>query len=127
MAMTTARAVIDGYAQLRQQVADMLHLARSGEWDVLIEQQTRYLQLAARLRQLDREASLEPADIECKAELLEAILGDDLAIRERLLARQSELGQLMDTGRRQRELHRSYGRQATAVIDASDKFGSSTP
>lgn len=127
MAMSTVRAVLDGYAQLRQQVALMLELARAGEWDALIERQSGYLQLADRLRQLDKEAELNQAEVQLKADLLEAILADDLAIREQLLARRSELGQLMGASRRQRDLHRSYGKQAVSVVEASDKFGPETP
>ncbi|MCE8031222.1 flagellar protein FliT [Halomonas daqingensis] len=127
MAMSTARAVLDGYSQLRRQVAIMLELARAGEWDALIERQSGYLQLADRLRQLDKEAEFNQAEVQLKADLLEAILADDLAIREQLLARRSELGQLMGASRRQRDLHRSYGKQAASVVEASDKFGSETP
>lgn len=127
MAMSPTCAVLDGYVRLRQQVAVMLELARSGEWDALIERQSDYLQLADRLRQLDKEAVLDPQGLQRKAELLEAILADDLAIREQLMARRSELGHLMDTSRRQRDLHRSYGKQAASVVDASDKFGPGTP
>jgi flagellar protein FliT len=125
--MSTARAVLDGYAQLRQQVAIMLELARAGEWDTLIERQSGYLQLADRLRKLDKEAELNQAEVQLKADLLEAILADDLAIREQLLERRSELGQLMGASRRQRDLHRSYGKQASSVVEASDKFGPETP
>jgi len=125
--MSTARAVLDGYSQLRRQVAIMLELARAGEWDTLIERQSGYLQLADRLRQLDKEAELNQAEVQLKADLLEAILADDLAIREQLLARRSELGQLMGASRRQRDLHRSYGKQAVSVVEASDKFGPETP
>ncbi|WP_232090268.1 flagellar protein FliT [Billgrantia diversa] len=105
----------------------MLELARAGEWDALIERQSGYLQLADHLRQLDKEAVLDDDGKQCKAALLEAILADDLEIREQLMARRSELGQLMDTSRRQRDLHRSYGKQAASVVDASDKFGPGTP
>ncbi len=125
--MSTARAVLDGYAQLRRQVAIMLELARAGEWDTLIERQSGYLQLADRLRQLDKEAELNQAEVQLKADLLEAILADDLAIREQLLARRNELGQLMGASRRQRDLHRSYGKQAASFVEASDKFGPETP
>lgn len=127
MAMSPPRAVLDGYVRLRQQVAVMLELARAGEWDALIERQSGYLQLADRLRQLDKEAVLDDEGKQRKAELLEAILADDLEIREQLMARRSELGHLMDTSRRQRDLHRSYGKQAASVIEASDKFGPGTP
>ncbi|WP_234275413.1 flagellar protein FliT [Billgrantia zhangzhouensis] len=124
--MSTARALLDGYAQLRQQVAIMLELARAGEWDALIERQSDYLQLVDRLRHLDREAVLDDEERRCKADLLEAILNDDLEIREQLMARRSELGHLMDTSRRQRDLHRSYGKQAASVVDAADKFSPGT-
>ncbi|WP_444677490.1 flagellar protein FliT [Halomonas sp. E19] len=127
MAMSTAGVVLDGYRRLREQVAAMLVLAETGDWDALIEQQADYLQLVDRLRQLDVEVTLGDDDMVRKAELLEAILTDDLAIREQLMARRSELGRLMDSGRRQRDLHRSYGKQAAVVVDASDKFGTGTP
>ena len=107
MAMSTARAVLDGYSQLRRQVALMLELARAGEWDALIERQSGYLQLADRLRQLDKEAELNQAEVQLKADLLEAILADDLAIRGQLLARRREPGQVMGASRRKRAPHRS--------------------
>ncbi|MDX5376344.1 MAG: flagellar protein FliT [Halomonas sp.] len=124
--MSTTRAVLDGYTRLRRQVAVMLELARAGEWDALIERQSGYLQLVDRIQQLDKETVLDHESQQSKAELLEAILADDLAIREHLMARRSELGQLMDTSRRQRDLHRSYGKQAASLVDASDKFGPGT-
>ncbi|WP_240549156.1 flagellar protein FliT [Billgrantia antri] len=124
--MSTTRAVLDGYTRLRRQVAVMLELARAGEWDALIERQSGYLQLVDRIQQLDKETVLDRESQQSKAELLEAILADDLAIREHLMARRSELGQLMDTSRRQRDLHRSYGKQAASLVDASDKFGPGT-
>ncbi len=123
MATTTERAVLEGYTQLRQQVAIMLELARAGEWGELIERQSGYLQLADRLQQLDREVQLDIEGAQRKAELLEAILADDLAIREQLMVRRDELGQLMDSSRRQRDLHRSYGKQASSVVSGSDDFG----
>ncbi|MCE8034506.1 MAG: flagellar protein FliT [Halomonas sp.] len=124
--MSSSRALLDGYVRLRQQVAIMLELARAGEWDALIERQSDYLQLVDRIRHLDQEAVLDDEQKRCKADLLEAILDDDLAIREQLMARRSELGHLMDTSRRQRDLHRSYGKQAASVFDAADKFGPET-
>lgn len=118
-----SEAVIAGYVRLQKQVSVMLGLARSGEWEALIEQQADYLQLAERLRRLDAEIPLNPSDAARKAELLESILADDLAIREQLMARREELGHLMDSSRRQRDLHRSYGRQASSVASPSDDFG----
>ncbi|WP_181872711.1 flagellar protein FliT [Billgrantia montanilacus] len=130
MAMNNAggpEAVIAGYVELQKQVAAMLELVHGGEWETLIERQADYLQLAERLRRLDAEVPLADADAARKAELLESILVDDLSIREQLMARRDELGQLLDSSRRQRDLHRSYGRQASSVASPSDHFGQGIP
>lgn len=123
MGMSSAAGVLAGYARLRELVAAMLALTEAGDWEALIARQAAYLQLVDRLRQLDEDVVLDREGMACKAELLEAILADDLAIREQLMARRSELARLMDSGRRQRDLHRSYGKQAAVVVNASDKFG----
>lgn len=114
MLAMTASELLNGYVELRQQVAIMLELARTGEWEALIERQPGYLQLVDRLRRLDAGADLDHDTAERKAELLETILADDLAIRERLMERRSELSQMMGSSRRQRDLHRSYGKQAVS-------------
>ncbi len=123
MGMSSAAGLLAGYARLREQVAAMLALTEAGDWEALIARQAAYLQLVDRLRQLDGEVILDREGMACKAELLEAILADDLAIREQLMARRSELARLMDSGRRQRDLHRSYGKQAAVVVNATDTFG----
>ena len=125
--VTPASAVLEGYAELRQQVAIMRELARAGEWDALVERQSTYLELGDRIRRLDAQAELDQQAAQHKAELLEAILTDDLAIRERLLARRQELGQLMESSRRQRDLNRSYGKQADAVVDRGNPQTPETP
>src|SRR5690554_3545944 len=112
MGATPASTVLEGYAQLRRQIAIMLELARAAEWDALLERQSGYLELGDRVRLLDGQGELDQQAAQRKAELLEAILTDDLAIRELLLARREELGQLMESSRRQRALNRSYGKQA---------------
>ncbi|PMR77689.1 flagellar protein FliT [Billgrantia endophytica] len=119
--------VIVGYVQLQELVSGMLELARAGDWEALIERQADYLQLAERLRRLDAEQPLGEADASRKAELLESILADDLAIREYLLVRRNELGQLMDSSRRQRDLHRSYGKQASSTNAAGNHYDQGTP
>ena len=120
MGVTPAGAVLAGYAELRRQVAIMRELAQAGEWDDLVKRQSTYLELGDRIRRLDAQAGLDQQAAQRKAELLEAILTDDLAIRERLLARRQELGQLMESSRRQRDLNRSYGKQADSVADSGN-------
>ncbi len=118
--VTPASAVLEGYVELRQQVAIMRELARAGEWDALVERQSTYLELGDRIRRLDAQAELDQQAAQRKAELLEAILTDDLAIREQLLARRQELGQLIESSRRQRDLNRSYGKQAITAVNSDN-------
>ncbi|TFH86691.1 flagellar protein FliT [Billgrantia azerbaijanica] len=114
--------VIAGYRQLRAQVADMRDLAEKADWALLIDRQQDYLQQMERVKALDAACPLVGDAAVRKAELLEAILADDLALRERLMARREELGQLIDHSRRQRDLQRTYGRQGGSVVDASTHF-----
>ncbi|WP_240454161.1 flagellar protein FliT [Halomonas sp. NO4] len=120
-------AVIAGYRRLRVQVAEMLALTEAEDWDTLIERQHAYLTQVERLKALDADCELDAGDATRKAELLEAILADDLVIRDRLMARRDELGQLLDRSRRQRDLQRTYGRQGSAVRHGADTTGKGSP
>ncbi|NLC22116.1 MAG: hypothetical protein GX771_09450, partial [Halomonadaceae bacterium] len=57
--VTSAGAVLEGYAELRRQVAIMRELAHAGEWDALVERQSTYLELGDRIRRLDAQAELD--------------------------------------------------------------------
>ncbi|WP_245682213.1 flagellar protein FliT [Billgrantia gudaonensis] len=117
-------AVIAGYRRLRSLAAEMLALANEADWDALIERQQGYLEQMDRLKALDAACELPAGHAAIKAELLEAILADDLVIRRQLMARRDELGLLIDRSRRQRDLQRTYGRQGTSP---GDGFGQGSP
>lgn len=117
-------AVIAGYRRLRDLVAEMRGLADAADWESLIAQQQAYLEQAERLRALDAAWPLTGEAAARKAELLETILANDLVIRERLMARREELGQLIERSRRQRDLQRTYGRQGASVADVTEAFDS---
>ncbi|MGM0703517.1 MAG: flagellar protein FliT [Pseudomonadota bacterium] len=114
-------AVIGAYRRLRSLVAEMLALAAEADWGELIERQQSYLEQVDRIKALDAASELPAGHAAHKAELLEAILADDLAIRRHLVARRDELGQLIDSSRRQRDLQRTYGRQGASLGDGFDQ------
>lgn len=115
--------VIAGYEQLQTHVAGMRELAQAADWAALIAQQQRYLALVDRLKALDADVMLDGGAAARKAELLAVVLADDRAIREHLVARRDELGQLIGASRRQRDLNRSYGRQGGAVVGINERPG----
>lgn len=135
MTMATAggqQSVIEAYERLRQQAARMRELAQAGDWDALLDSQADYLRQVDRLRRLDVDVALDVDGMTRKGELLEAILDDDLQVRQQLMARRDELGELLTASRRQRQMHRAYGRQAASAlehggVDPSDPAGKREP
>ncbi|WP_445001201.1 flagellar protein FliT [Halomonas mongoliensis] len=101
-------------------------MARSGEWEALVEQESRYLVQVERIRRMDAQQSLSGERAAHKATLLEQILEQDMEIRQCLVARRDELGRLIGNSRRQQSLNRAYGAQQGA-IDASYRFGKKGP
>ncbi|WP_460428068.1 flagellar protein FliT [Azotobacter armeniacus] len=86
----------------------MLELARRGDWAALLQKKSCGLIDAEKLRQLEVRASLDRREQLRKVELLEQILALDAEIRTHLLTRRDELGRLILSSRRQRELNRTY-------------------
>ncbi|MDR5893327.1 flagellar protein FliT [Halomonas mongoliensis] len=116
--------LLAAYATLRETSARMLTLARFGEWEALVEQESRYLVQVERIRRMDAQQSLRGERAARKAALLEQILEQDMEIRQCLVARRDELGRLIGNSRRQQSLDRAYGaQQGTLPIDASRRFG----
>jgi len=102
------QTLIDTYAALLDSVMHMHQLADNGQWAELIEQRTHYVMLVEKLRELDASVTLDASAQQYKAELLEAILEQDVEIRQQLIARRDELGRLINVSQRQRNLHRAY-------------------
>lgn len=118
---STPQALIEAYEGLLVHVTQMHELASAEQWVELIEQRTYYVKRVETLRELDSTVILDgPAKLR-KAELLERILGFDVEIRRRLVARRDELGKLIGVSQRQRDLHRAYApQQGVAEAHHSD-------
>lgn len=105
------QTLIDTYTALLDSVMYMHELADNDQWAELIDQRTHYVLLVEKLRELDTSVTLGPSAQQRKAELLEAILEQDVEIRRQLIARRDELGRLINVSQRQRSLHRAYAPQ----------------
>ncbi|ATJ84640.1 flagellar protein FliT [Halomonas beimenensis] len=116
-----AAEIIAGYEALLAISEAMLAAARDADWPTLVEQETDYVRRVERLSRLDAEHPLDEHRQRRKAELLERILDNDLEVRQRLIRRRDELGELIGTSRRQRDLQRAYG--SGRVLAAEARFG----
>ncbi|SDN37727.1 flagellar protein FliT [Vreelandella arcis] len=105
------QTLIDTYTALLDSVTYMHQLADNEQWAELIDQRTHYVLLVEKLRELDTSVTLDSSAQQHKAELLEAILEQDVEIRRQLIARRDELGRLINVTQRQRSLHRAYAPQ----------------
>lgn len=121
------QALIDTYAALLDSVMHMRQLADNDQWADLIEQRTHYVLLVDKLRQMDTTVTLAPSAQQQKADLLEAILEQDVEIRRQLMARRDELGRLISVSQRQRSLHRAYApQQARGTVGDDDQASRSS-
>ncbi|MFG6176452.1 flagellar protein FliT [Halomonas sp. THAF12] len=116
-------AVIAGYQALLARSERMLALAREADWSALVDQEADYVQQVERIAELDARHALEREAQNRKAELLERILENDLEVRRHLMQRRDELGELIGTSRRQRDLQRAYGNAGAQVFKAASRFG----
>ncbi|WP_170919523.1 flagellar protein FliT [Halomonas sp. BC2] len=103
--------VTAAYEALLSQAKAMLGAAREDEWERVLELEQDYRRQAAHIRRLDEEALTEPALIQHKLQLVEALIEHDREIRQRADARRDELAELMRVTRQQGKLHRAYGGQ----------------
>nr|WP_240457663.1 flagellar protein FliT [Halomonas socia] len=115
--------VLKRYEALRVQTDGMLELARAEAWSELIQQQARYVVEVERLSRLEQGLDFDAGNRQRKALLLEAILESDHEVRERLLVRRDELGALIGTSQRKRDLSRAYRTASGSnVVDAEYVF-----
>jgi len=114
---TRQLALLEKYKTLLSRTQRMLALARDADWAALIDQESHYVVQVEQLIQLDAELQLDTDGRDRKARLLEQILENDLEIRQHLMERREELGNLIGATQRQRNLRRTYGvvEQATAT------------
>lgn len=120
--------VLKCYESLRVQADAMLEMARAEAWNELIQQQASYVVEVERLSRMERGLVFDDANRERKTALLEAILERDREVRERLVERRDQLGELIGSNQRKRNLSRAYrtgGGQN--VVDAEYVFASDPP
>ncbi|MDR5866915.1 flagellar protein FliT [Halomonas koreensis] len=120
-------AVIAGYRALLECSERMLALAREADWAALVELEADYVQRVERLAERDAIQALSREAQVRKAELLEGILENDLEIRRHLERRRDELGELLGTSQRQRDLQRAYGGGGGRVLGAAGRFARGEP
>lgn len=116
--------VLEGYEALSARSSRMRDLAIGEEWGDLVEEQSRYVIEVERLSRMERDIELDAGQRQRKADLLEVILECDRDVRERLVTRRDQLGELIGVSQRKRDLSRAY-RTASGnnVVDAEHAFG----
>ncbi len=118
-----AEAVIEGYQDLLERSEQMLARAREADWSSLLEQEAGYVQQVERVAELDERHSLSEDGRRRKAALLERILDNDREVRRLMAQRRDELGELIDSSRRQRDLQRAYGQGGGRVFPGGSRPG----
>ncbi|USZ49763.1 flagellar protein FliT [Halomonas sp. DN3] len=127
--------LLSRYEALLALTEQMLSLAADHAWDELIAIESDYVSQVAALDSaaLDNPApdgaapmaSLDADERQRLGSLLEAILVNDLALREKLVHRRDELGELLKVSRNQQDLHRAYA--GGRVVNAGTRFRRETP
>lgn len=136
----TQDPLLSRYEALLALTEQMLSLAADHAWDELIAVEGDYVSQVAALDSaaLDSAAldgaaldgaapmaSLDADERQRLGSLLEAILVNDLALREKLVHRRDELGELLKVSRNQQDLHRAYA--GGRVVNAGTRFRRETP
>lgn len=103
--------LLAAYQALLERSRDMQRMARAGDWESLVEQESHYLMQVEQIKRLDAEQTLDRTHALRKAALVEEILEQDLETRRHLVARRDELSELIGHSRRQQALNRTYGAQ----------------
>lgn len=122
-----AERLLACYEALLERSTRMLAKARDEAWEALIEEESHYVLEVERLSREDQGQALDTAQRERKASLLEQILEQDMEVRRHLVARRDELGELIGSSRRKRDLERAYRHPESAVIEAWKRFPEGTP
>lgn len=101
--------IIARHERLLEQSRHMLELARLGQWDALVEEESRYIIAVEELMLREPPAGLPEVVQHRRAALLEQVLEHSAEIQRHLLARRDELSQLIADSRRKQDLDRAYG------------------
>ncbi len=107
--MPVLSPVLRCYQELELLGAQMLELARAGNWSAMTEVERAYSMQVEQLRRMDHSESITDHERRARYLRLERILSYDAAIRDLLTPELSWLSALLGNARRQQELHRAYG------------------
>lgn len=76
--MTT---LLSYYEAIEQASADMLHAARSGDWDQVVKLEGACVLLISQLKQASRDTPLQREEQSAKARIMQRILLNDAEVR----------------------------------------------
>lgn len=119
--------ILVAYELLLTRSLRMLASARAQDWDALVDEQTRYVMEVEWLARHEQGVALPLDAVERKAVLLARMLENEGEVRACLTARRDELGQLLGTSMRQRELGRAYRPRRPLPVDIHPLFDPDKP
>ncbi|WP_261389602.1 flagellar protein FliT [Halomonas denitrificans] len=121
----TATLLLTRHEALLALTEQMLAMASEHDWDGLVRLETDYVTQVTALQGPLPADGMSDTQRQRLGELLEAILHNDLVLRERLVERRNELGELLNVSRNQQDLHRAY--TGGRVVNAGARFRRETP
>ena len=111
--MMTGDHILSVYESVSSLSGDMLAAAQAGEWDQLVELETRCASQVQVLRAGESGATLNDEYRSRKVAMIRKILADDRAIRDLTSPWMAKLGAMMHSTGTERRLANAYGNQAT--------------
>lgn len=93
----------------------MLNLAHSNQWDELIEQEMRYVQLVESISR-DPITSYPPAQVEQARFLLAKVLENENELKTLLQTRMGELRNLIEQTNKQQSVTSAYGKLSGNIL-----------
>lgn len=104
----SAEDVLIVYESLLATTQTMLGQAREGNWEALVQGGAQYVVDVEGLARLEEGVVFDKSQRARQSDLLEAILENDVKIRNYLIARRDKLGEMISTSQRKRDLNRAY-------------------
>lgn len=101
-------AVIEVYEAVLSVTEEMLHAARRGDWDQLVERERACRTLVDWLRENADSVTLPPSAQARKIEIVRKVLADDAEIRNLTEPQLARLGKMLEGTRREQEVRSAY-------------------
>ncbi|XTZ39938.1 flagella biosynthesis regulatory protein FliT [Salmonella enterica] len=113
--MTISSPALNDWHALHALSITMLNLARSGQWDELIEKEVSYLQLVDSISH-NPITMYPPTQVEAARLLLEKVLENESLLKDLLAERMSELRLLINQTTNQHSLTTTYGKLSGNIL-----------